>query len=362
MRAVKRLSIFLALCAVFSSVSAGALEVSAGSAVLLDGDTGRLLYAKNADMPRLIASTTKVMTALVIVEHCDLDAPVTVKRECTLVEGSSMYLKEGEVLTVRELLYGLLLQSGNDAALALADYCAGGVEEFAVLMNRTATDLGLKKSHFVNPHGLNAEGHYASARDLALITAKALQNPAFSEIVASKTARVAGRGLQNHNKLLWLYPGACGVKTGYTIKAGRCLVSAARRDGRLLIAVTLDAPSDWRDHQSMFDLGFGQFTPQPLCEKDERLCELPVIGGSSASVGVHAKTALTVALSESERTRVKTRLILPRFVWAPVMQNAQAGTALFYLDEQLLGGVSLYFGEDVAAAAKQTVFLNGRLT
>ena len=180
----------------------------------MDGSTGRTLYSKNAEQQRLIASTTKIMTALVICEQCNVLDRVRISKEAVGIEGSSMYLREGEVLTLQELLYGLMLRSGNDAAQALAIYCAGTVEGFSQLMNDKAHTLGLENTHFENPHGLDSPGHYSTAQDMAKLAAYAMKNPIFYKTVSAKTVRIGERVLQNHNKLLWQVDGADGVKTG----------------------------------------------------------------------------------------------------------------------------------------------------
>ena len=244
-----------ALLAVILVFSCPVDAVSARSAVLMDAQTERIIYEKLPDQQSLIASTTKIMTALVVCEQCNVLDRMEIPGEAVGIEGSSMYLKEGEVLTVQELLYGLMLRSGNDAAVALAIYCGGTVEGFAELMNDKARQLGLTNTHFVNPNGLDAPGHYSSARDLAVLAAYAMDNPVFRQTVSTKTVTIGERVLQNHNKLLWQVDGADGVKTGYTRAAGRILVSSATRNGRRLVAVTIHAPDDWRDHNTLLESG-----------------------------------------------------------------------------------------------------------
>ena len=239
-------------------------QVSAKSAALLDGTTGECLYEKNGDQRALIASTTKIMTGLLVCEAGDLDRTVTVPDTAAGIEGSSMYLKSGETLTRRELLYGMMLHSGNDAALTLAISVSGSEAAFVRQMNRRARALGLMQTHFANPHGLDSGENYSTALDLARLAQAALQNEQFRAVVSTKTITCAGRTLTNHNKLLWRYDGCIGVKTGYTRHAGRILVSAAERGGRMLIAVTISDPDDWRDHVSLLDYGFavlGSDTP-----------------------------------------------------------------------------------------------------
>ena len=239
-------------------------QVSAKSAALLDGTTGECLCEKNGDQRALIASTTKIMTGLLVCEAGDLDRTVTVPETAAGTEGSSMYLKSGETLTRRELLYGMMLHSGNDAALTLAISVSGSEAAFVRQMNRRACALNLTQTHFANPHGLDSGENYSTALDLVRLAQAALQNEQFRAVVSTKTITCAGRTLTNHNKLLWRYDGCIGVKTGYTRHAGRILVSAAERGGRMLIAVTISDPDDWRDHVSLLDYGFavlGRDTP-----------------------------------------------------------------------------------------------------
>ena len=220
-----------ALLAAVLLLSVDVCAVSAKSAILMDAQTGRVLYEKNADHRSLIASTTKIMTALIVCEQCNVLDRMRIPKEAVGIEGSSMYLKEGETLSLQELLFGLMLHSGNDAAVALAIYCGGTVEGFVALMNDKARLLGLSDTHFVNPNGLDHPEHYSSARDLAVLTAYAMENPIFQKTVSTKTLTIGNRSMKNHNKLLWMINGADGVKTGFTRAAGRVLVSSANRDG-----------------------------------------------------------------------------------------------------------------------------------
>ena len=240
-----------------SAAAEGEPVISAVSAVVMDG-RGELLYARDADEPHLIASTTKLMTALVTILRCDPDESVQIESADCAVEGSAMYLVPGESYTVRELLTGLLLASGNDAALALARHVGGDADAFAAMMNRCAAALGMSGSHFVNPHGLNAEGHYATARDLAVLMHACMECPLFRELSALPSAVVKEQSYQNHNKLLARCPGCVAGKTGYTQLAGRCLVSCAQRDGRRYVCVTLNDPNDWEDHCQLYDWAFAQ--------------------------------------------------------------------------------------------------------
>ena len=239
---------------------AEAVQLSAAAAILMDADSGEVLYEKDAARRMQIASTTKIMTALVVLEHARLTDTITVTGD-HMVEGSSMYLKPGETVTVEELLYGLMLCSGNDAALALAD-CCGGLETFVAAMNDKAAALGMTDTSFANPNGLDDENHYSTARDMAVLAAYAAQDPTFRRICSTRTATVGGRTMTNHNKLLSQVEGCIGMKTGYTRAAGRTLVSCAEREGRRLVAVTLCDGNDWADHKALYEMGFAENTEE----------------------------------------------------------------------------------------------------
>ena len=305
--------------------------------------TGAVLYEKDADRRMLVASTTKIMTAMVVLEHCRLSEPVTVTMAHAAVEGSSMYLRPGEAYTVEDLLYGLLLASGNDAAAALAEHCAGSMEAFAALMNEKCAALGLENTHFENAHGLDAPEHYSSARDLARITAAAMLDAKFSEIFATQAKTVHGVTYYNHNKLLGSCAGCIGGKTGYTEAAGRILVSCAEREGMRLICVTVSDPKDWEDHAALYDACFAAWRYVPL--PGERWQWLEMVSGDRA--GVQLVSALPgVVVSRSENVRIRARL--PRFVFAPVLAGEQAGEIDILVDEQPRAAVPVYFGETVA--------------
>ena len=334
-----------ALLAAVSFFPCRVQAISAHSAIVVDGLTGRVLYEKNADERSLIASTTKIMTALVVCEQCNVLDRLRVPKEAVGIEGSSMYLQEGEVLTVQELLYGLMLRSGNDAAVALAIYCGGTVEGFAQLMNDKAHRLGMDDSHFENPHGLDSPGHYSTARDMALLTAYAMQNPIFAKTVSTKTVTAGGRTLQNHNKLLWQLSGADGVKTGYTKAAGRILVSSAVRDRRRLIMVTIDDPNDWLDHKTMLEQGFSNYQIASFLSKGDLLGYAEVEGGAQKRVDLLADGDFSYALAKGENLRVSLSGL--GFVYAPVAAGQSAGFAHIFLDETPVGKIPLIYGQTV---------------
>lgn len=338
-----------ALCAAvlagMLTCQAGAVGTSAVSAVLLEGESGRVLYAQNADEERLIASITKIMTAVVALEHGDVNAPYTVTAE-DMAEGSSMYLTPGEELTLEELLYGLMLVSGNDAALAVAHCVAGDEASFVELMNETAARLGMTHTSFANPNGLDAEGHCSSARDMAILARACLENEVLAKIAATKSITLGARSFTNHNKLLWRYEGCVGLKTGYTKAAGRTLVSAARREGMTLVCVTLNAPSDWADHTALFDWGFSGYEARALVREGERAGRLPVYGGLVPVCPVTAGEDLTAALAPGERVDTVWELTETALT-APVEAGARVGEIVYRIGPKELARVSLVTGGDV---------------
>ena len=259
------------------TAAAEAVEVSAAAAVLMDADSGRLLYEKNGGKRMLIASTTKLMTALVALEQGGLQQEITVTGS-HMAEGSSMYLRPGEKLTLETLLYGLLLSSGNDAALAVTE-CMGGAVPFVARMNEKAAELGMENTHFANPNGLDDEEHYSTAEDMARLAAAAMNDPVLRRVASTRTARIGGRTLTNHNKLLSRVEGCVGLKTGYTKAAGRTLVSCAERDGVRLVAVTLQDGDDWNDHASLYEQGFRVLRPVKAVERGLRLAAERAVGG-----------------------------------------------------------------------------------
>ncbi len=323
-----------------------ATALSAQSAVVLDADTGATRFAHNADAVLPMASTTKIMTAIVAIEQGDLDRVYTVKPAYTQTEGSSMYLKPGERLTIRDTLYGLMLMSGNDAALAIAGEC-GGQEAFVQAMNDKAAALGLTHTHFENPNGLDGETHHTTARELAQLTAYALQNLDFREIVGTQTTTRAGRTMTNHNKMLALYEGAIGGKTGFTKKSGRCLVSAATRNGRTLVAVTLHDPDDWDDHCAMLDQAFAAYAPETLHRAGQAVAEVPVEGGTAGQVGLTALHDVTVWLAPGEREQVTRTLRGRRFVYATVAGGDYYGEVVYRLGGHILKTDALAYAADV---------------
>lgn len=337
--------VFMSLLAIKAGAQ-DAPEVSARSAILLDAQSGRVLFEKNADEKSLIASTTKIMTGLLVCEAGNLAREVSVPAEAVGVEGSSLYLKPGERLTVRALLYGMLLHSGNDAASALAIVTAGSEKAFVERMNARAEELSLHATHFANPHGLDSEENYSTARDLAQLCRAAMENETFCAVVGTKSAKFGGRSLVNHNKLLWQYDGADGIKTGYTKKAGRILAGSASRDGQRLICVTISAPDDWRDQRALFDYGFGAFSGKTIIEAGDIVGSVPVVGSPTQRVALVAGETCRVMLGENERA--ETILHAPKFVYAPVLAG-QAGRVDVVVSGETITSVPVYYAQTAPA-------------
>ena len=336
-----------------SSLSA----LSANAAILINPDSGEIYFEKNASTRMPMASTTKIMTALVAIESMPLSTVITVAPEAVNVEGSSVYLYAGETLTLETLLYALLLESANDAAAAIAYGISGSIEAFSARMNARAQSLGLTDTHFMNPHGLDHAEHYTTAYELAQITAEALKHDVFRTIVSTRrlTAPQSETGgarlFLNHNRLLSAYDGCIGVKTGYTKRSGRCLVSAATRDGLTLIAVTLSAPNDWQDHTALLDFGFAGYESVPLTESDRITLSLPVLNGveptATASYVPENPAALRVTLKKGHGA-ITSRVELPRHLWGSYQKGDTVGRIVFFADGNELCSFPLTLDSDVS--------------
>ncbi|MCI8413220.1 MAG: D-alanyl-D-alanine carboxypeptidase [Clostridia bacterium] len=338
-----------------ATTPASAANTCARCMAVVEGSTGRLLYGKNEEQARPMASTTKICTAATVLEHCDnLDRTVAVPDKAVGVEGSSIYLQKGEKVKIIDLLYGLMLQSGNDCAEALAITVGGSIEDFAAMMNETAKKAGARNSNFVNPHGLHDDNHYTTAHDLALIAAYAFRNPVFAQIVATKRHTMPWEGrnyprvIVNKNKILSTYEGGDGVKTGFTKKAGRCLVSSATRNGMRVIAVVLDCGPMFEECAALMDKAFAEYS---LCKvaDGEKICEqVPVSDGKRAHAQVCGKGEFYYPLREDEKSSVRIATHTVENLAAPVKKDTEAGNFEIYLENQLLFGGKLYTIYDVA--------------
>ncbi len=349
----------LFICSFAFGVSAGLPSVSAKCAILIDASNGNIIFSKNADNTMPMASTTKIMTAVVAIENCDISKVVSVSKAAVGVEGSSVYLYADEKLTMESLLYAMMLESANDAAAAIAIEIAGSIDDFAALMNLKAEEIGLSNTHFTNPHGLDNEQHYTTAYDLAMLTKYALQNPIFAKIVSTQKITIpmdktdSVRLLINHNRLLRVYDDVIGVKTGYTKKSGRCLVSAASRDGITLIAVTLNAPNDWNDHKSMLNYGFDKYENVLVEAKNGISVDIPVVGGIKSFLTVSNLEELKLTL-ERERGSITKIIEASPFLYAGIEKGDTVGYAKYYCDGELIATLPLVAQESIAIKRKPT--------
>ncbi len=311
-----------------------AYNTSAKAAVVIDGFTGEILYSQNCDERLPMASTTKIMTALLLCElGGDLSQELVTTREMVTVEGSSMGLQVGDTVTYHDLLYGMMLASGNDAANTTAIALGGSVSEFVDMMNERADKMGLINTHFVTPSGLDADEHYTTAYELALIAKEALKNEEFAKAAASKTARLCygnppyNRTLTNHNKLLKMYDDIVGVKTGFTKKSGRCLVSASQKDGKFVIAVTLNDGNDWQDHRSLLDLGLSLIESKTFSPQQSDI-SLHVTNGQQINLTIPSAT-----INVTENSNVNYIINLPHFLYAPIKKGEQIGSVYYYCND-----------------------------
>lgn len=340
------------------AVMAGDLEVNAEAAVVMDADSGRLLYAQNPDKRLANASTTKIMTALLTLEQPDQDRYFTVDSDAIQVEGTTMGLQPGDSVTLHQLAAGMLLPSGNDAANAAAVEIAGSEEAFVRLMNQRAAELGLENTRYRNPSGLDAEGHYSSARDLATLAAHALENEDFADIVSKQEIRMAfgnppyNRSLYTTNKLLERYPYAIGVKTGYTDDAGLCLVTAAEKDGTRLIIVTLNGKDDVNTHMRLYEHFFPLLARVDLSGFTEGL-SVPVTGGTRDSVAAVPAAEPEAALLEREYDELTREVELPQFVYAPVQAGQVLGEIRLLSGDKMVWQSALVADSDVPALTRE---------
>jgi D-alanyl-D-alanine carboxypeptidase/D-alanyl-D-alanine carboxypeptidase (penicillin-binding protein 5/6) len=361
---MKRILICLTVAAAFLfnllQIKAEALSItaiSARAAILIDAQTGQVIFSKNETARLPMASTTKIMTALLALESGNLDEEFVVDSDAIKVEGSSMGLTEGDIVTKRALCYGMLLPSGNDAANSTAIKLAGSYEAFADMMNERARQIGMKNTHFVTPSGLHDNNHYSTAYDMALLAREALKNDDFKEICSSKSAKLSfgnppyDRWLTNSNKLLSRYPGCIGIKTGFTDEAGRCLVSAVQRDGITLICVTLHAPDDWNDHIKMYDYGFSVVSKRELCFKDDIYED--VVGGTADSVKLKFADIPACTVVNGKMINYTYEIIKPAFVYAPIKEDAAIGTVKFYYKGELIESMALVSAENNEAVIKE---------
>jgi len=328
-------------------------NLSASSAILMELESGRVLWEKDAERPWPPASTTKIMTALVVLEKIQLGDTVRISRLAAATEGSSAWLEEGEVLSVRDLLYALLLPSANDAAVALAEKVAGTTEDFVELMNERAQELGAHNSHFVNPHGLPAAEHYSTARDLALIMRAAWKIPAFRQIVGTKSWELPWPGhslnrlLYNRNRLLWEYPAARGGKTGSSRASGPCLVAVAEERGLTLCAVLLNSQKVFEEAKELFDYGFAFWEEVPVVQAGTLARTVPVVRGKVERLPLLYAQSLSLPLQVGEREQIRRQEEYAARPVAPIQRGRPLGRVSYWLGEEKLGEVTLVAGMDI---------------
>lgn len=342
----------------FNAFTVSAYSTSAKAAVVINGNTGEILYSQNCDTRLPMASTTKIMTALLLCElGGDLTKEIVTTREMVTVEGSSMGLQVGDTVSYHDLLYGMMLSSGNDAANTTAIALGGSVDKFVDIMNERAVSMGLKDTHFVTPSGLDADEHYTTAYELAIIAKEALANEVFAKAAASRSARLCygnppyNRTLTNHNKLLKMYDDIVGVKTGFTKKSGRCLVSASKKDGKFVIAVTLNDGNDWADHRTLLDLGLSLieskvFSPQ---KSEISVC---ATDGSSQTVTIPSLT-----INVTENSSVNYVINLPQFLYAPIEKGQQIGSVGYYSNGILVSELPITVEQDINYKRKKIILL-----
>lgn len=345
--------------------------LSARAAILLDAKTGQVLFNKNMHSRQAPASTTKILTAILAIESQRLDELVTISRTAAAVPGSSLHLTAGQQLTLQELLTGLLLRSGNDAATAIAEHLAGSSELFVQNMNEKAQQLGLTGSHFMNPSGLSAAGHYTTAFDLAQLARYAMDEPLFANLVTIKETSIEwqdrrgashDRSLRNTNKLLWLLPEADGIKTGTTSEAGPCLVASATRDAQKLIAVVLHAPNRWQDAQALLTYGFNQYTYYEAGAADDVITPLPVQDGFQDMVDAQLATAAACTLPTEQIAKLQVAAKIPPIIKAPVYQGQKVGELVFTVEGQTVATFDLIAGESVEEKTYEQIVLRSLVT
>ena len=357
----------LLLCLPAQVTASGAPKISAESAILIDAKTGQILYDKNSRKRSSPASTTKVLTAIIAIESGHLDDEVKISIKAASTPGSSMHLAPGQLISLRELVTGLLLRSGNDAAVAIAEHLAGSVENFVILMNHKATLLNALDSHFVNPHGLTAPLHYSTAFDLAWITRYALTNPIFATIVNTRETNIDwldrrgkehDQNLRNTNKLLWLLEEVDGVKTGTTNQAGPCLISSATRGNQQLIAVVLHDHSRWNDSMELLIHGFDTYKLYEYANKNDVLASIPVEKGISSMVDAVVDSQAGIVVSTADYKKVTVRVDLPEKIKAPVYQGQKIGEIIFSIGQQTVKTISINAGQTIDEHTNTRTFLH----
>ncbi len=349
------ISLFLIIALLFNSgllvCAQNQIDISAKSAVVICADTSEVVYSKNMNERLSMASTTKIMTAILALEYGASDKMQKVTTDMISVEGSSIGLLDGDKISLKTLVKGMLLESGNDAANATAYIIGGSIPHFVAMMNNKAKEIGMNSTSFETPSGLDGENHYSTAFDMALLGAYAIKNPEFRSISEDKSDVVYygnppyRRVFTNHNKLLEFYDGAFGIKTGFTKKSGRCLVSAVEKDGKTLVAVTLNAPDDWNDHIKMYDYAFERVNSYQLADNLNSV-KLKVVGGTNNVVNVEMLSTINYTTAASQ-LNYDSKIYIEQFVYAPVYKGDVVGKIEFYSGKSKLGEMSICSKETV---------------
>lgn len=342
----------------------GNIDVSAKAAILICADSGKVLYAKNENQQLPMASTTKIMTALLAFEKAEsLDNEITITDEMTRVEGSSMGLLPGNVLTLKNIARGMMMCSGNDAANTIAISLAENNDKFCELMNEKAKLIGMNDTHFSTASGLDRDDHFSTAKDMATLGAYAMDNQDFYDTVSCKSIRVPFikpnecHTYKNHNKLLWQYDDCVGIKTGFTKKSGRCLVSCAEKDNMRLIAVTLHAHSDWDDHKKMYDYGFSKVESVKMDTLREDIL-INVVGSNEEFINANVKTSKSITLEKENVSKISEVIEAPQFLNAPIEKGQVVGRVAYYLDDKLIAVNELISDRDANYKHKENGFLD----
>ncbi len=357
---MKKLCFLISIIFLTGTMPTYTYAISARSAIVLDAASGRVLFEHNSHAKRGMASTTKIMTALCALEHGDLEKTVTISNTASGVEGSSMYLAPGEKLKLSDLVYGLMLVSGNDAATAIAENVSGSVEKFAELMNKKALEIGAYDTSFTNPHGLSDDNHFTTAYDLAKITAYAMNNPLFLEIVSTKSKKLPQneggypRLLVNHNKFLNMYEGCIGVKTGFTKATGRCLVTAVEKNDMRLICVTLADPNDWSDHKILYDNAYSAFSPYKLKNSGDVVATAEVSGGEQSTIELVAQSNICIPIRSGEEAEISFTAEPFEQLSAPIKAGDVLGIMTVKTGDSKCGEFPLVAKSDIAE--KKIVF------
>jgi len=355
-KAIVSMIVLLFLSFITTSVVFAATDypnITAKSAIVIDAATGKVLYSKNAEERRYPASTTKIMSLIVALEHGNLDDLITASANAASTEGSSLWLTQGESLKMLDLLYGIMLISGNDATVAVAEHISGSVDKFAKLMTEKAHAIGAKDTNFTNSSGLPDPNHFTTAHDLARITAYGYKNPLFTQIVSTEhkvlppTVKGDTRDLYNENKMLWFYEGGNGVKTGYTDAAGRCLVSGAKRNNIQLIAVVLDSETMWDDSKALLDFAFAQLKPETVFDQGDILKTMRVANGKSEVIKLIADSSIVLPVSEKDKDELSTVIDAPNVIEAPITKGQKLGVARVFYNNTEVAAVNLIADQNV---------------